>query len=404
MNKINTIFQKKYIMLNKIIIYFLLLSMSLFLSTDYFPIIEICLAVIALYVVIFCISQQFKPMYQLIQSQFFIWYIVLWLFMIIMTWLKNESELSVLVKTWVVFTVYIVEFGILYSDVSTKASLKISNMMEIIAVFLCIWILGFEFQMLLQGNRIGYSVMVGNPNNAGTLLSVYLFFIIYNLTQAVKTKKIKHIIALILCLGVILATGSKKAIIVAVIATMLFMFKDGRIVFKRVICFTVASIIAIVACCTVPTLYNNVGRRFLSMFGELGIIDFQTDHSSELRKTYTESAIELWKKDAILGGGYNNFRRNSEYDTYSHNNYTELLCTIGIVGTILYYSYYIILLKKNIFVKDMKSILNCLFIISVFISDVGAVTFSIYPLYYMMLLIIEDTTIQKNQKELEDGE
>lgn len=400
MNKIKKIFEEKYIIFNKIAIYFLFLSMSLFLSTDYFPIIEIALGILGIYVLFFCILKKFNPVLHFIKSSFFIWYVIFWLLVIIITYIQNTQALIDLLKTIVVFSTYIFGFGILYSDDKMKSQFKISNMMEIIAVFLSIWILIFEFPLLIQGERIGFSVMIGNPNSAGCLLSAYIFFIIYQITKSEKKKKIIHILELILCFAVVLATGSKKAIIMSVIAFLLLLFKDGHIVPKRVLYFAIIAIIFIAACFTVPTLYDNVGRRFLSLFGELGIIEFQTDHSSELRVTYSESAIELWKQNIFLGGGYDNFRYNSGYNTYSHNNYTELLCSVGIIGTLIYYSYHLYIIKKSIFCGNMESIMCLLFIISILIGDVGAVTFSIYPIYYMILFIISKRLEEFEKKEI----
>lgn len=404
------IFQEKYaIIVNKYIIYFLILSMSLFLSTDYFPIIEYILVAIAIYMLAFLSYRNFRPLISFLKSNFFIWYVAFWSFLVIMTCFRNQIELVTIIKNGIVFSAYIFGFGVLYTDEETKKYIKLTEMIEIVAVFLSIWILVCEFPLLMQGERIGFSVMGGNPNNAGTFLSIYLFFIIYNLTQANGNKKkiIKHFLAFILCFTVILTTGSKKAIIASIMAFVLFIFKENHIAMKRVIIFSVAGIVAIVACCTVPILYNNIGRRFLSLFGELGIINFQTDHSSDLRMTYTEDAIKLWKKTPVLGGGYNNFMTNSGYKTYSHNNYTEVLCTVGIVGALFYYGYYIILLKKNIWLKDkrnMLSIMYSLYILSVFISDIGAVTFSIYPIYYIMVFLIEDNIKQRRQYNIENGE
>ena len=138
------------------------------------------------------------------------------------------------------------------------------------------------------------------------------------------------------------------------------------------------------------------------MFGELGIIEFQSDYSSEARVEYSELAIELWKENPIIGGGYDNFKVHSGYDTYSHNNYTELLSSVGLIGLILYYAYYFLLLKKNILIKNMKSRMIVLFIIATLITDVGAVTFSIYPIYYIVLLIMSDDTKKDKNKEVID--
>ena len=404
MNKIKEFFDEKYIIVNKCIIYFLILSMSLFLSTDFFPIIEVCLVIVAIYLLFYCYMKKFKPIVDFIKSPFFIWYILFWLFVAIVTFLRNEGQLIGLIKTIIVFTSYIFGFGILYIDEKVKEKLNIYNMMEEIAVFLSIWILIWDFQLLIQGKRIGYSVMIGNPNAAGTLLSIYIFFIVYKTNQSANKKElIKHILALILCFFVILMTGSKKSIIMTAISFLLFLFKNGKFIWKRLIYFCIIGVIVAVSCFAIPVLYQNVGRRFLSLFGELGIIEFQSDYSSEARVEYSELALELWRKNPIIGGGYDNFRVNSGYDTYSHNNYTELLSDVGLVGLIIYYAYYIILLKKNIRIRNIKSIMSVLFIIATLITDVGAVTFSIYPTYYIMLIIMSDNFNKKTREEIIDA-
>ncbi len=397
MKKVKDFFINKYYIINHLIIYFLLLSMSLFLSTDYFPIIEIILAFISLYIFIFCIIQKMKPLVTFIKSSFFIWYLLFWIFVIIVTLIKNTGESIVLIKTIIAFSAFIFEFGVLYYDDKTRETIQISNVMETIAVILSVWILIFEFPLLIEGKRIGYSVMIGNPNSAGCLLSIYLFFITYNITQKEKSKKIKHILALLLCFGVILATGSKKAIIMGIIAFLIFLFQNGHIIKKRLIYFVIFLVVAVVSCLYVPVLYQNIGRRFLSLFGELGIIEFQTDHSSELRIDYTEKATELWKDDILIGGGYNNFRVNSGYQTYSHNNYMELLTTVGLIGTTIYYGYYLFLMIKIFRKKNMRNIIYGLFIISVFATDIGAVIFYVYPLYYIILVVIDQFIEQQDR-------
>lgn len=399
MKKVEKFFKGNYIVLNKIMIYFLFLSMSLFFATDYFPIIEILLVLLGIYILIFCIIKKFEPIKDFIKSPFFIWYIVFWSFVILMTILRNWVQIEDLLKRIVVFTTYTFGFGILYSDKETRQKTDICAIIEIIAVFLCGWILILEMPQLLQGKRIGFSVMTGNPNSAGTLLSIYMFFIAYRIS---KKKNIKDILALLLCFAVVLATGSKKAIVVAAMAFLLFLFKDGRLVVKRLICFIIIFVVIVVACIYVPFLYNNIGRRFLSLFGELELIEFNADYSSEARVKYIETAIDLWKEAPILGGGYDNFRNNSGHNTYSHNNYVELLSAVGIIGTLIYYSYYMLLLKKNILKKNMKQRICTLFVLATLLGDIGAVTFSVYPIYYIMLIIISFETEDKIIEEKQD--
>lgn len=402
MKKIENFISENYIKINEIMIYFLLISMSLFLSTKYFPIIEIGLVFVAIYIIYFSILKEMKPILKFIKSPFFIWYMLFWTFVVVITCIRNQVQLLVLIKTIIAFSAYVIGFGIIYNDTETKKNIDIFKIMENIAIFLGIWILVWEHNLLLQGERIGYSVMVGNPNSAASLLSIYVFAVIYKVS---KNRKKIDIFALILCVFVIFSTGSKKAIIVVAIASLLLLFKDGKIVKKRILYFGITLGVIILACFTVPALYEYIGRRFLSLFGEIGLIQFHSDHSSELRAEYIEKAIELWKNNLWIGGGYDNFRVNSGFETYSHNNYVELLSSVGILGLTIYYGYYLLLLWKNARQSNlnMKNILYILFIISTLVSDVGSVIFSLYPLYYIMLIIIDNDTALKSKKEEING-
>ena len=75
------------------------------------------------------------------------------------------------------------------------------------------------------------------------------------------------------------------------------------------------------------------------------------------------------------------------------------------MGLTIYYGYYLLLLWKNARQSNlnMKNILYILFIISTLVSDVGSEIFSLYPLYYIMLIIIDNDTALKSKKEEING-
>lgn len=142
----------------------------------------------------------------------------------------------------------------------------------------------------------------------------------------------------------------------------------------------------------------------LTLLGNASGLD--VDMSLNERNFYMESAIELFKENPILGYGGNNFMsymRNVEYShvAYSHNNYTELLATLGVVGFTIYYSFwgYIIvkLYKRYNTINDNKYLL--LFIINMIIvlMDYGNVSY--FNEFNIVLLIISYINLKINKDE-----
>ena len=95
---------------------------------------------------------------------------------------------------------------------------------------------------------------------------------------------------------------------------------------------------------TNATLYKIAGYRIESfMYSINGVsVEKTGDISTYERQFYMEKGTELFKKNIVVGYGGNNFKTHMReigysHIAYSHNNYVELLCTLGITGFILYY-------------------------------------------------------------------
>ncbi len=63
-----------------------------------------------------------------------------------------------------------------------------------------------------------------------------------------------------------------------------------------------------------------------------------TEASADNRVVMAEEAMELWRERPIFGQGAGQFAALTKWDAYSHNDYTELLCNLGLFGLLLYYS------------------------------------------------------------------
>jgi len=92
-----------------------------------------------------------------------------------------------------------------------------------------------------------------------------------------------------------------------------------------------------------------------------------------------QEGLRGWLKSPIFGHGIDSFRYFSQYGTYSHNNYVELLYSTGIIGTSVYYGYSLILTYKLFKSKSANNIkwLLVMLCIAIFFYDYGAISYYI---------------------------
>lgn len=151
----------------------------------------------------------------------------------------------------------------------------------------------------------------------------------------------------------IISSGSKKGlfgILFATITTIYLIFRKKPII---------AAIVIVAACLTfycllwyVPQFALIKNRLILYISGKQG---GATDSSSYIRDLFKENALYLSFKNLLLGYGVGGFSVASGINTYSHNNFTELLCNFGLFGFISFhfiYVYLILKLKPKMVIKN----------------------------------------------------
>ena len=106
-----------------------------------------------------------------------------------------------------------------------------------------------------------------------------------------------------------------------------------------------------------PYLYGIVGNRMESLINQLlGNQVMIKGSSSYLREEYRHAAILGWMESPIWGHGYDSFHFYNAivngHNVYSHNNYTELLYNLGVIGFAVYYFEYLRLILLGFKSKD----------------------------------------------------
>ena len=245
----------------------------------------------------------------------------------------------------------------------------------------------FLLSALIFGSR-GLSNRLSVSNNANTFGMVAAGMMNYYLFLTFKTKKKGYIALSLLLLVVILLSGSRKSTITMTIFFVgYYEFMEqskntaktiGRII--AIICILLA-VYAIVM--NVEVLYNAIGNRIESLLGFL-FKQEEADSSVFSRLNMISLASNIIREHPILGIGANNFKYYTYYNTYSHNGYTEIMCSFGIVGIIVYYLPLLFLFfmsLKNWQQHISGAILPLCVFIAFFVCEMFGVTYFSYHNY-----------------------
>jgi O-antigen ligase len=229
--------------------------------------------------------------------------------------------------------------------------------------------------------RIGS--FLGNPNLFSMILVVGILYALHNIISE-KGKPSKLIITLnyfvIVTFGISIVyfTGSRKGIVFLtffLLFLLAYYFKQARLFHKLLILGSTPFLFLL--------LFNLLSRsphfrriENLYFFLQGGAV---TEGSIETRRAMLSRAAELWQQKPFLGWGIDQYRAVSGFGTYSHNNFSEIIVNNGILGLIIYYSIFVVIVFSSIKMTFEKNgnLKYWLLITSsiIFINDFGMVTY-----------------------------
>ena len=241
------------------------------------------------------------------------------------------------------------------------------------------------------GETIGY-----NPNTIGLVLSLssVLSFYLFN-----QKRKNVYLFVMVLLGFASLFSGSRKAFAILITGVFLLsiIFASNR---KK---FFISSIIGVALLTLLlyltlkwEPLYLVIGKRVESLVN--GLMGGTTDSSTSIRFDMVSTGLQLFIQKPFFGYGLGNYRFISGLNTYSHNNYTELLVSFGLFGTILYYSMHFYILRKGIMLiakkglKQNPAVLSCIFIGIIMLMDFGLVSY--YGEFTQLLIAVSFVSLQ----------
>lgn len=266
----------------------------------------------------------------------------------------------------------------------TSSLKSISDIERMLTIFIALMIFSFISLVIVTPvsswgtERIGDNIGV-NANTLGLNAAYSIMYVFYFSKSKNNNKILFFIIPLML---LVLLSGSRKAIFVAMAGLGLFYYitSTQKNKIRTIITILVGCFILYYIIMHNEILYNILGKRIEAMNRDSGIVD----GSYNKREFFRQYAMGMFKEKKLLGWGAEGFRMemqriNYPKVAYSHCNYTELLANFGIVGFILYYGPIVSLTIKYISnIKTRKDNLHIVFLaimIMSFFVDYGSVTY-----------------------------
>jgi O-antigen ligase len=176
----------------------------------------------------------------------------------------------------------------------------------------------------------------GNPN----VLAIQLSLTAFLLLLAWGRDRPMGTLAFALILIATITSGSRKVIFVWVIYLLLLSrwltLGLKRSTVKASIALLVLPASVLLAIETRDTWLAPIEN--LTVYGRIERAIAGEDNSANVRSDMIRDAVQQWTRSPLWGYGIDQFRWLNSYHEYSHNNYTELLANLGLVGLVLFYA------------------------------------------------------------------
>ena len=311
-------------------------------------------------------------------------------------WALNDSLVIESIKSMLITTAVLL---LLYSSIQTKKDIE-DNL--VIFVFSClinaVYLLFQNAGTLMSfGAKEDDFFRLGtegnwNANIIGMMMAFSAIIILYFLQRKFGLlKKAVMYACLVLFVFVSLVTGSRKALLMVLIGIiMMLVFNSKGKKMRTLLTVIAVGGILLYIVYNVEFFYNIIGYRMEGFMAQI-TGEGEVDNSTKIRGDFIAAAIQVFKEYPLLGCGVNCFRELNAgitgYNWYSHNNYTELLSCLGIVGFSIYYGGYVYVLG-GLFKKFKEMSLARLMLCCIVLILIASYACVIYDVFLFGLLIM----------------
>lgn len=286
-----------------------------------------------------------------------------------------------------------------------------NSLLYSLTIFMIVYIMTYYKELIsLNFTRLGDKF--GNINDIaisfGIGFSVCFSFILHSKFNILRFLILFALLFLFGFCG--LSTGSKIFVLI-ITASMIF----SIFVFMRtkklkwywyIISALIVFLVAIVVL-NLPAFETMKERIFMFLNPK------SKDKSTDIRFTMFVDGIYMFLRRPLFGFGISGFFSSSSFgNCWSHNNFSELLCSYGMIGFILFYIPYILVIKniingKSNKLNDFSSVIMIVFICCMFSVALEsqkvfaysiAIFYSLYESEQIELLNINKLKSKKNTK------
>lgn len=246
----------------------------------------------------------------------------------------------------------------------------------------------------IGSDRLGSDIGI-NSNAFGRYISSAMLLNLFLLTQKKIKNRLLNLFVLIFLVFFLVLSGSRASILafVAGLIGIVLLFGKSR---KKYIIIATVILLLVIACQLMlenETMYRLIGWRIEGLLNFLSGED-DVDGSTGERFYFMKVAVQLFFERPILGVGLHNFKYylstiNYSHVTYSHSNHLEILSCLGMIGHIIYYSYFYGIIvtiirnwKKNNPMMKFAFIIICTFFFTDFII------ISYIDVFYQIILVV----------------
>lgn len=324
-------------------------------------------------------------------------------------WAVDRDSVVYLLKGTVV---NVVMWLLLRSSVRSEEDVtRILKLLLLATVICVVWLLLTNKEILEQsvgqdelGERLG-SESKWNANSIGMMAATGMLIALYlrKNTENRLTRWV-YLVVVPLMIFVALLSGSRKALVMTLMGFCGFVFLTSKGKRLRAIVIVALAVLGLYyLVMEVPFFYSIIGMRvegFVASLTGVGEVDSSTRVREELRM----DAMRVWREYPLFGCGLHCYQKIGAVKPgiYSHNNYTELLANLGIVGTVIYYSahLYCLIGLLKIKKKDLLVWLLLIVLLIQLVMDYGCVSYTSLTDGLLRMLMFSVILLRKGQGQV----
>lgn len=227
-----------------------------------------------------------------------------------------------------------------------------------------------------------------NANNIGKSWTIAAFMSLLLLRRETQ-KRFIYLFCIFLFIVIALLTGSRQTLMFIMLSFGMFygFRKKGKRI-RRILIGCIGALIIWNLMLNVGFLYENIGFRFENILGQFNQTD--VDYSASLRIEMITKGLQWFIESPLLGYGVGSFAElfgsYSGIYYYSHCNYIELMVGVGIVGTLIYYSSYLFIIRRMNKCKNDLAYFVKIVIVALVILEFSSVTYYL-PVFQLLICL-----------------